>query len=91
MRIPRVSPCFLLAAKQHAARRSQTGDFLQTVQAHSLGHSRPVKNGRAIFLEVKTENGWQSEDQKEFERRSLAAGAQYVIVRSIEDVQAIGL
>jgi hypothetical protein len=50
-----------------------------------------IKDGRAIFLEVKAEKGKQSDAQKEFERNAVTAGAQYAIVRSIEDVQAIGL
>lgn len=50
-----------------------------------------VKDGRAIFIEVKAEKGRQSEHQKEFERDAIAAGATYALVRSIEDVQSLGL
>jgi hypothetical protein len=50
-----------------------------------------VRDGRAIFLEVKTETGKLSEDQEEFRRRELEVGAQYEVVRSIDDVQALRL
>jgi len=50
-----------------------------------------IKDGRPIFLEVKAEKGKQSEAQIDFEYSAVKAGAQYAVVRSIEDVQAIGL
>lgn len=50
-----------------------------------------VKNGHAIFLEVKSETGRPSKDQLDFGRDAIAAGADFRIVRSIDDVQAAGL
>lgn len=50
-----------------------------------------IKGGRAYFLEVKTETGKQSDAQKEFEREAIAVGALYSVVRSIDDVQSLGL
>lgn len=50
-----------------------------------------VKDGRAIFLEVKSDKGRMSPDQHEFSRRVIIAGADYHVVRSIDDVQKIGL
>jgi hypothetical protein len=50
-----------------------------------------VKDGRAIFLEVKTTKGRLSDDQAEFFRLATLAGAAYHVVRSIDDVQALGL
>ena len=50
-----------------------------------------VKEGRAIFLEAKTDSGRQSEDQKEFEQLATLAGATYAVVRSVEEVQLLGL
>jgi hypothetical protein len=47
--------------------------------------------GQFVGLEVKREEGKQSPDQKDFERESKAAGAQYHVVRSIDDVIALGL
>ena len=46
--------------------------------------------GQFVGLEVKTTEGVQSKEQKEFEKESKAAGAEYYIVRSIDDVQALG-
>jgi hypothetical protein len=47
--------------------------------------------GRPYFLEVKRPKSYQSPEQKEFQKRAEAAGAHYAVVRSIEDVQALGL
>ena len=41
------------------------------------------------FLEIKTEKGRQSVEQKSFERQVKDAGAQYFVVRSIEEMEAI--
>ncbi len=40
-----------------------------------------------VSMEVKTFTGRQSDDQKDFERRLIAVGGFYFIVRSIEDAQ----
>jgi hypothetical protein len=50
-----------------------------------------VHVGKPYFLEVKRPGTKQSPDQIEFQRRAEAAGALYSVVRSIEDVQVIGL
>jgi hypothetical protein len=50
-----------------------------------------VKDGHAIFLEVKSETGRPSKDQLDFGRDAIAAGAEYRVVRSVDDVQAVGL
>lgn len=50
-----------------------------------------VKDSRAIFLEVKSDTGRPSQDQLDFGRNVMAAGGDYRIVRSIEDIQAIPL
>lgn len=44
-----------------------------------------------IWLEVKTDKGKQSEIQKSFQAQVEAEGHRYAIVRSIEDVEALGL
>jgi hypothetical protein len=48
-------------------------------------------SGQFIGLEVKREDGKLSPEQREFERDSKAHGAEYHVVRSIDDVQALGL
>jgi hypothetical protein len=50
-----------------------------------------IKDARPIFIEVKREGGKQSPEQKEFEDDVRSADAAYHVVRSIDDVQAIGL
>lgn len=68
-------------------------------QFRSMGkYARPgladilaIKRGRPIFLEVKAEKGKPSAEQFEFCNDVLAAGADYHVVRSIDDVIALGL
>lgn len=50
-----------------------------------------VEVGHAIFLEVKAGKGKQSPDQIDFQRDCIRAGAAYHLVRSISDVQELGL
>lgn len=50
-----------------------------------------VAGGLFFALEVKTKVGRQSPDQKVFEALVKKHGGKYFVVRSIEDVQAIGL
>jgi hypothetical protein len=46
---------------------------------------------RPYFLEVKRPGTYQSSEQKQFQELAEKAGALYVVVRSIDDVQALGL
>lgn len=50
-----------------------------------------IKDGFTIGVEVKKKGGTQSPNQKECEKDWKAAGAEYYVVRSIDDVQKIGL
>ena len=50
-----------------------------------------LKDGRAIFIEVKAEKGRVSPEQHEFARKVTLAGGTYVIAKSIDDVQRSGL
>lgn len=50
-----------------------------------------VKDGHAIFLEVKSDTGRPSKDQLDFGPDAIASEADYWVVRSIDEVQAIGL
>lgn len=49
------------------------------------------KYGMAHFLEIKTPKGKQSPDQKLFEKRCLLANGDYHVVRSVDEVKALGL
>lgn len=48
-----------------------------------------LKGGRHIWIEVKTPAGKQSEDQIKFERDVMAAGGEYMVARSVEDVTSL--
>lgn len=50
-----------------------------------------VKDGRFIGLEVKRPGGKVSEAQAEFARACMRAGGRYEVVRSVDDVQRVGL
>lgn len=50
-----------------------------------------VKNGCIYGLEVKNAKGKQSDNQKTWEEGFTKAGGIYKVVRSLEDVQALGL
>jgi hypothetical protein len=50
-----------------------------------------IRDGMPVFLEVKSDKGKPSKDQTAFGTDAIYAGASYHIVRSVEDVQRIGL
>ncbi len=50
-----------------------------------------VKDGRVLFVELKTARGRQSEYQKEFQADLEAAGGEYLLCRGIEDLQERGI
>jgi hypothetical protein len=50
-----------------------------------------VKSGNIYFIEVQRPDGKMSPDQHEFMRNAVLAGAEYVLAKSVEDVQRIGL
>lgn len=47
-----------------------------------------VKNGCTVWIELKQPKGQQSEFQKQFQADIEAAGGIYLVVRSLEDIQA---
>ena len=50
-----------------------------------------AKSGKAIFSEVKRDKARMSPEQHEFARGVIAAGGEYHVARSIDDVQEFGL
>jgi hypothetical protein len=50
-----------------------------------------IKAGTFYGIEVKTPTGRLSEDQHQFGKDLILAGGQYVVAKSIEDVQRVGL
>lgn len=97
------SICDYLAARRHFFWRQNTAPTIQKskkgwsfrkMPKHSLKGVADiilVHTGRPYFLEVKRPNTKQSADQVDFQQRAEKAGALYAVVRSIEDVQALGL
>lgn len=73
--------------------RKVVKDYLQHFQG--LGSYRGVtdftaiKDGRTLWLEIKTPTGKQHESQVTFERDIKAAGSEYYVVRSVEDVETV--
>lgn len=50
-----------------------------------------IKAGRFIGIEVKTDEGRLSPDQVEFGRECVRNGGEYVVARSIDDIQRAGI
>ena len=46
-----------------------------------------VMNGKVVFIELKTQKGKQSKEQKEVEQEIKKRGMDYIVVRSLEDLQ----
>lgn len=46
---------------------------------------------KVVFLELKTETGIQSPEQKEFEKKVTARGHEYIIIRSLPQFQGLAL
>jgi hypothetical protein len=93
--------CDYLAARRHFFYRSNNLPvFDSTRQAFRAmpKHAKKgipdiilIKAGKFTGLEVKTAEGRLSEHQVEFARGATEAGAEYHVVRSIDDVQRLGL
>lgn len=50
-----------------------------------------VKDGRVIFLELKTRTGRQSEHQKKFQADIETHGGEYVLSRGVDDLMERGI
>jgi Holliday junction resolvase len=50
-----------------------------------------VKNGRVLFIELKTPRGRQSDYQKQFQADLEAAGGEYILCRGADDLQKRGI
>lgn len=60
----------------------------QSLGSHrGLADLTAVKDGRVVWIEVKTRRGKLSEHQERFRDDVLQHGGEYIVVRSIEDVQ----
>lgn len=87
-----------LAIKKHFFWRNNSGAF-ETKRGNFIRYGAKgspdifvlTDGGFLVQLEVKAPKGKLSPDQKEWKRRSEEIGAEYHVVRSIDDVQEIGL
>ena len=50
-----------------------------------------IRDGRFYGIECKTQAGKLSVEQAEFARKCVAAGGEYIVARSIDDVASAGL
>jgi Holliday junction resolvase len=48
-----------------------------------------IKDGRVLFIEIKSATGKQSPYQKRFEKYVTACGGEYLLARCVEDVMTI--
>jgi len=85
-----------LTLKKHFWWRNNSGAFKSDHGFYRFGTPGlpdivVIRDGFFIGLECKTKAGRQSPDQKEFERRTKEAGAEYYVVRSVDDVVEVGL
>ena len=95
------SICEYLARRRHFFWRNNntsiydaTKKVFRRMPAYSMAGTPDIiviKDGWFIALEIKQKGGKQSEGQKIFEQKCKEAGGEYYVVKSIEDVQEIGL
>ncbi len=93
--------CDYLAAKRHFFRRinntpiyDPTRKAFRAMPKYSgkgMSDILVIHVGRPYFLEVKRPGASQSTEQKAFQSEAEQAGALYAVVRSIDDVQQLGL
>jgi Holliday junction resolvase-like predicted endonuclease len=46
-----------------------------------------ISNNKVFFIELKTQKGKQSKEQKEVEQEIKKRGMDYIVVRSLEDIR----
>lgn len=91
--------CEYLAYRNHFFWRANTSGIYRDGRYFSLSkYSRRgvpdiilVSGGNFVGLEVKTAEGRSSVYQRDFRKECQKAGGKYYIVRSIDEVQALGL
>ena len=61
--------------------------ILQGLGAHKgIADIYAIKNGRAIWIEIKSPRGRQSADQIEFQKNIEYHGGEYLLVRCLDDL-----
>lgn len=60
----------------------------QNMGSHrGLSDLTAIKDGKTIYVEIKTPKGVQSPYQKEFQHEIQMHGGTYILARSVEDIQ----
>lgn len=70
--------------------RNQRFRAMPTYSMKGVADVQVIVEGKSWFIECKAPKGVQSPDQKEFEYMVKRAGAEYHIVRSIDDLEKLG-
>lgn len=73
-----------------SGRRVMVGNFRKDLNPYTkrgIPDILIVHRGRLFGFEIKTLKGRQSDEQKEFEREMVKAGAKYFLIRSLEDAE----
>lgn len=65
-----------------------TGKYI-TGQQKGVPDLTAIKKGFTWFLEIKTESGRLSEDQKEFGKKIIAHGGRVSVLRSVNDAKEL--
>ena len=64
----------------------ESGRYFKT-GIHGLQDITACHEGRFIAIEVKTQKGRQSKDQKALEKKVIESGGEYLLARSLGDVK----
>lgn len=75
--------------RQNSGAFKTENGFMRTASVNGLPDIVAIKEGIYIGLEVKTQNGRQSDAQRGIQDEITKAGGFYFVVRSVEDVQMI--
>ena len=66
----------------------QNRGVYRTIHTKGLSDVIAIKNGLVFFIEIKSETGRQSDNQKDFEFKIKEKGGYYILVRSVEELES---
>jgi len=81
--------CIFYSIPNDSSSKEETMRKLATGMKSGASDFVFVMPNKAMYFEVKTETGTQSENQKEFEKDIKALGFEYHLVRSLDDFKTI--
>lgn len=82
---------FVMRLNSSTVQSAETGTYLSSYRIAGLGSSGASdvlvgKNGKIVFVEIKTKTGRQSESQKKFQNHVERLGYKYLIVSDLEQI-----